>query len=71
MDIVNEIEKSLTHALKAKGKFKFDGSKFLVQKPTQKQVIANALALLKRKGVTSDPGFKNAWQLQLTLLGFS
>ena len=71
MDVVAEIEHAFEHAMKRPRALLFDGQKFFREQPNQDQIVRSAFALLKRRGVTKVSGFKDAWNLQLTLLGFS
>ena len=71
MDVVAEIEHAIEHVMKRPKALMFDGQKFFREQPNQDKIIRSAFALLKRRGVTKESGFKDAWKLQLTLLGFS
>ena len=71
MDVVAEIEHAFERAMKRPRALLFDGQKFFREQPNQDKIIRSAFALLKRRGVTKESGFKDAWKLQLTLLGFS
>ena len=71
MDVVAEIEHAIEHVMKRPRALLFDGQKFFREQPNQDKITRSAFALLKRRGVTKEPGFKDAWKLQLTLLGFS
>lgn len=71
VDVVAEIEHAFEHVMKRPKALMFDGQKFFREQPNQDKIIRSAFALLKRRGVTKESGFKDAWKLQLTLLGFS
>lgn len=71
VDVVAEIEHAFEHVMKKPRALKFDGQKFFRERPNQDQIVQSAFALLKRRGVTKQSGFKDAWKVQLTLLGFS
>ena len=71
MDVVAEIEHAFEHVMKRPRALLFDGQKFVREQPNQDQIVRSTFALLKRRGMTKEPGFKDAWKVHLTLLGFS
>ena len=71
VDVVAEIEHAFEHVMKRPRALMFDGQKFFREQPNQDKIVRSAFALLKRRGVTKVSGFKDAWKVQLMLLGFS
>ena len=71
MDVVAEIEHAFEHVMKRPRALMFDGHKLVYKQPNQDQIVRSTFALLKRRGVTKESGFKDAWKVQLTLLGFN
>lgn len=71
VDVVAEIERAFEHVMKRPKALMFDGQSLVYKQPNQDQIVRSAFALLKRRGVMKESGFKDAWKVQLTLLGFS